>query len=317
MSPRHRVAVVAGLALAALAAGAAWAQAPGPAAPQRPTKPQAAAAVAEYRQAREGCATPGPECDAAAKQRFVATMNCVVRGQKGINAATLDQDFTAYVDLVSEAIDSQDPAAATPLGPCFAGAAPPGGAGAPAAAAPQPGAAPADSGGPSVESLRRFRKDAEERSKPVTPTGGGSDVADHEKLKGDLDAMRQGLQSGAASGGGGALGGAIGGAPTLTPSAAVPAPLAPLAPSGTTTIQGGPTPPGTTTIQGGPSPPPAATGVTPYKYTFPGGVNPLTIRPKTLNLQPVPAVRCPSGQYACRKRVTEPGACVPDGTICN
>ena len=300
MSPRHRVAVVAGLALAALAAGAAWAQAPGPAAPQRPTKPQAAAAVAEYRQAREGCPAPGPECDAAAKQRFVATMNCVVRGQKGINAATLDQDFTAYVDLVSEAIEGQDPAAPAPLGPCFAGAAPPGGPGAPAAAAPQPGAAPADSGGPSIEALRRFRKDAEERSKPVTPTAGPSDLADHEKLKGDLDAMRQGLQSGA------------------VPAPLAPlAPLAPVAPSGTTTIQGGPTPPGTTTIQGGPSPPPAATGVTPYKYTFPGGVNPLTIRPKTLNLQPVPAVRCPSGQYACRKRVTEPGACVPDGTICN
>ena len=307
-----RAAVASGLALAALAAGAAWAQAPGPAAPQRPTKPQAAAAVAEYRQAREGCPAPGPECDAAAKQRFVATMNCVVRGQKGINTATLDQDFTAYVDLVSEAIEGQDPAAPAPLGPCFAGAAPPGGPGAPAAAAPQPGAAPADSGGPSIEALRRFRKDAEERSKPVTPTG-PSDVADHEKLKGDLDAMRQRLPSGAASGGGGAPGGAIGGAPTLTPSAAVPAPLAPAAPSGTTTIQGGPSAPGTTTIQGGPTPPPASKYVIPY----PGGVNPLTIRPKTLNLQPVPAVRCPSGQYACRNNVTVPGACVPDGTICN
>lgn len=321
-----RTAVVAGLALVGLAAGEAWAQAP----PPRPTKPQAAAAVVEYRQAREGCATPGPECDAAAKQRFVATMNCVVRGQKSVTAATLDQDFTGYVDLVSEVIEGQDPAAQTPLGPCFASSpAPPGGPGAPAAAQPAAGAGPSEAEGPSLEALRRFRKQAEEQSKPgAGTTGGAADAADHDKLKADLEAMRQRLQSGAAPGGGGALGGAIGGAPTLTPSAAVPALLAPAllapaplapplapAPSGTTTIQGGPSVPGTTNIQGGPTLPPAATSVIPY----PGG-GPLVppssgLAPGSRNLQ-LPPLTCGRDEYVCRRRPTDRGACVPRGFIC-
>jgi hypothetical protein len=270
---------------AALGALAFLAPALAGAAETRPSKAQAAAAVEEYKAVRGGCAADDAACEGRARQRFVAVVSCVAQGKPSVNPATLQQDFARYVDLVSDTLDAPDASPGPAAGPpCFAAAAG-GGAAAPAApgvAAPAARQAPAAAEeGPSLEALRRFRKQADEQSKPVTALPDTADPSAHDKLKGDLEEMRGRFKAGVpSSGGGGGGGGAVGGggfvpAPAGVPAAApAPAGLTPSAPTGTTNITGGPTPPGTTNITGGPTP-------IPHLYQVPPG----TVLPNRSQIQ--------------------------------
>lgn len=242
----------------ALAVGLLALAAPPAAAQRPPSRVQAAAAVDEFKRVRAACGA-GPECETRAKRRFVELMSCVVHGTPAVNAATLAQDFTGYVDLVSQALDARDAGAAGAPGPCFAAAGAP--ATAPAAARPAPAAKPG-SEGPTAEALRRFRKQAEEQSQPVAPTTVGETGSEHDKLKADLEAMRGRLQGGAATGSTGPSGATLAPPPAPVAPAAPPPPPAPAAATGAAAIQGGPaSAAGAATIQGGPISSPA---VIPY-----------------------------------------------------
>jgi len=145
------------------------------AAETRPTKPQAAAAVALYKQALGQCGGEGPACEAKAQRQLVEVMNCVVHGKRGADPATVEQEFTGYVDLISAALDGPDGPAGSDLGPCFATAA----------------ATPA-SEGPTIEALQKFRQQAEELDRPAPPPPPAPEEPSViEKLKADLDAMRR------------------------------------------------------------------------------------------------------------------------------
>jgi hypothetical protein len=152
----------------------------------RPTRDQAQAAVMVYKTAREQCAAQGQACEEQAKRRFVEVMNCVVRGQRAVDPARLDRDFLEYVDMLSAVPEGQESSSPADAGPCFAAAA-------------APGKEVAQPEGPTADALRRFRKQAEEQSRPVTPTQ-SQDVNPHERLKTDLEAMRGKTGAGPAKG---------------------------------------------------------------------------------------------------------------------
>ncbi|HEV8586664.1 MAG TPA: hypothetical protein VGT02_16975 [Methylomirabilota bacterium] len=307
------------------------------AAETRPSKPQAGAAVNEYKAVRERCAADDAACEGRARQRFVEVVSCVAHGAPKVNPATLQQDFARYVDLVSEVLDGPDAAAPASPGPCFGAAA---GGAAPAGAAPGPAARqaapaqPADEG-PSVESLRRFRKQAEEQSRPVTALPDTPDTGGHANLKAQLEEMRARLRSGDASsvGGGGTIGGGgfVPGVAAPVPSVpGAPPALAAPAPTGTTNISGGPSAPPAAVIgapTGGPTPPPASGGTvsgpagSPTSgYVIqrpPGALDPTQLRRQLLpgtviQGPPAPAspASCPKGTFLCGNR------CAAVGTAC-
>jgi hypothetical protein len=169
---------VGGVLIAAVAVGALWLGGPSAvAAETRATKSQASAAVTVYKEAREQCTPEGPACEERAKRQFVEVMNCVVRGQLGVDPATLDREFTSYVEMLSAVLDAQETARPTDVGPCFA---------APAGAREEA----AGGQGPTAESLRRFRKQSEEQSRPVPPAGDRGTASAHERLKAEVEAMR-------------------------------------------------------------------------------------------------------------------------------
>jgi hypothetical protein len=155
------------------------------AAQTRPTPVQAAAAVAVYKATREQCAAEGPACEEKAKRQFVEAMNCVVHGRRALDPATVEREFTSYVDLVSELLGGQQSLPSGDAGHCFAAAAP-ARPQSPRGSAREP---PTESEGPSAETLRRFRKQAEEQSRPVTPAPPEGPSA-HDKLKADIEALR-------------------------------------------------------------------------------------------------------------------------------
>jgi hypothetical protein len=264
----------------------------------------------------------------------VEVVSCVAHGAPQVSPATLQQDFTRYVDLVSEALDAPDAGAAGTPGPCF-GAAADGGAtapGAPASAARQAGPPPPAEEGPSVETLRRFRKQAEEQSRPVTalpdtPDGG---TQGHANLKAQLEEMRARLRADdGSSGGGGGGGGFVPGSVAAPAPAAPPAapPAAAPAPTGTTSIGGGPSAP-PAAVLGAPSTPnrPAPMLVVPQTGSKsgplviprpPGAPNPTQLRQQLIGpgiqgpAVPGPGVSCPKGMTLCGNRCVAVGAKCP------
>lgn len=199
----------------------------------RPTKPQAAAAVTLYKQVLAQCAAQGPACETTAKRQFVEAMNCVVHGRRGINPATVEEDFTGYVDLISTVLDGPEGASGADVGPCFTAV----------AAAPT-------SEGPALEALQKFRQQAEELDRPAPPPPPAPEEPSVlEKLKADLEKMKKARATRAVSPGpqlpkpsapGAATAPAFPQpqtapsepivAPAPAPSVAAPTPLAPSAP---------------------------------------------------------------------------------------
>ena len=200
----------------------------------RPTRSQAAAVVALYKAVRQQCAAEGPACEEKAKRQFVEVMNCVVHGRPAVDPATVDQQFTQHVDLVSAVVGSQEAGAAGDPGPCFA-------------AASTPAEAPAAGEAPTIESLRRFRKEMEGQSRPVAPTTEPDAPSAQERLKADVEALKAKARAGTIPGAARVAPGPAPGFGTPAPATVPPvpgtAPTAPTAPpTGVAPLPSGPEP---------------------------------------------------------------------------